>query len=140
MAYEGDALDSCGTVWFDFRNASAVVVSGVAINPCGHMLLNVGGRTGYYIHVAGVNVQPKYMNEAGYQRYLTDNSKRELSRTAVKLKYPTKAAAKLEQLLSKPWAWWVLPHNCAAFVEEVLQAGGSKAGLYSNCPAMESFG
>jgi len=139
MAYEGEVLQLCGMIPFDFRAAFAVVVSGVAINPCGHMLMNVGGGTGYYIHIAGRNTYPKYMNEAGYQRYLIENNKTELSRTAVKLKHPERSLAKLEELLSKTWAWWVLPHNCAAFVEEVLQAGGTRAGLYSNCPAMESF-
>jgi hypothetical protein len=32
------------------------------------------------------------------------------------------------------WSWWVLPYNCASFVEDVVRAGGSKAGLYFNCP------
>lgn len=46
---------------------------------------------------------------------------------------------KLEELLAAKWTWGVLPHNCASFVEEVVQAGGSDAGLYSNCPALETF-
>jgi hypothetical protein len=139
VACEGEILQSCGAVNFDFRTTFAVVVSGVAINPCGHMLLNSGGRTGQYCHVAAVRGYPRYMNETAYQRYLTENGKRVLSRTAVRLKNPRRALTKLEELLSKPWSWWVLPHNCAAFAEEVLQAGGTSAGLYTNCPTFESF-
>ena len=46
---------------------------------------------------------------------------------------------KLEQLAAAKWFWGVLPHNCASFVEEVVRAGGSSAGLYFNCPARERF-
>lgn len=139
MTYKGEVLHACGIVLFDFRSAFAVVVSGAAANPCGHMLLNTGDRLGYYCHVAGVNTYPHYLSERGYQRYLVDNEKTELRRTGVYLESPARAHAKLEELLSRTWAWWVLPHNCAAFVETVLQAGGTKAGLYSNCPAHERF-
>jgi hypothetical protein len=139
MAYEGELLDVCGLAKFDFRRAFAVVVSGARWNPCGHMLLNVGGRCGQYAHVAQVRGRPRYMNEQGYQTYLKANGKQELRRTFVPLAAPDRSLGKLEELLSKPWSWYVLPHNCVSFVEEVLQAGGSRAGLYLNCPTVERF-
>jgi hypothetical protein len=33
------------------------------------------------------------------------------------------AHRKLEELLSKPWGWWVVTHNCETFVEEIVLAG-----------------
>jgi hypothetical protein len=139
MAYEGEILDRCGSIAFDFQQAFAVVVSGARWNPCGHLILNTRGSSGCYAHVAEVRGYPRYMNEQGYQLYLATNRKREIRRTRVFLKEPDNAYLKLEELLSKQWNWYVLPHNCAAFVEEVLQAGGTKAGLYSNCPTKETF-
>lgn len=55
--------------------------------------------------------------------------------------FPTLRGAhgKLEQLLAAQWSWFVLPNNCASFVEDVVRAGGSTAGLYSNCPSREQF-
>lgn len=79
------------------------------------------------------------MREAGYDRYLTDHGKRELRRTHVPIPNPDGAHRKLEQLLATQWSWFVLPNNCAAFVEDVVRAGGSTAGLCSNCPSREQF-
>lgn len=137
MAYDGDHIDFC--MAFDFTRAYAVVVSGAKWNPCGHMLLNTGGTGGWYFHVAEVRGRPKFMGEAGYQRYLIENGKKEVSRTFVKIPDPDACNRKLEELLLKQWTWFLLPNNCASFVEDVLQAGGTKAGLYSNCPTRETF-
>lgn len=137
MAYDGDHIAQCAG--FDFERAFAVVVSGARWNPCGHMLLNTGGRGGWYFHVAEVRGRPRFMNERGYRRYLEENGKRELSRVAVAIKDPGACNAKLEELLAKQWTWFLLPNNCVHFVEEVLQAGGTSAGLYSNCPTREVF-
>ena len=139
MAYDGEIMTVCQVSEFDLGRAFAVVVSGAALNPCGHMLLNVGGTGGFYFHVTEVHGYPKYMTESGYKRYLTENKKVEISRSFVALRNPRGSLAKLEELLSKKWTWYVLPNNCARFVEEVLQAGGTKAGLYSNCPTLEGF-
>ncbi len=79
------------------------------------------------------------MDEAGYQRYLRESKKKELNRYSVPLQNPDGAANRLEQLMQKKWAWLILPHNYAAFVEDVVSAGGSTAGLYSNCPEYEAF-
>lgn len=48
------------------------------------------------------------------------------------------AQAKLDYLATKRWLWGAAAHNCATFVE-ILAAGGSDRGLYSNCPALEKF-
>ena len=139
MAFEGDVLTSCGLIQFNFSVSYAVVVSGVKFNPCGHLILNTGGLCGFYCHIAERKGYPRYMDESGYRRYLSENGKHEIRRQYVPLKEPDKAYAKVEELLSKSWSWWVLPHNCVSFVEEVLQAGGTTAGLYSNCPIFENF-
>lgn len=135
--YEGELGPACLTV--DFSHAYAVVVSGVWMNPCGHMILNVGGVGGWYFHIAEWHNFPRYMDERGYRRYLADNHKREIRRTPVPLPHPEAANRRLCELLGERWQWGILPHNCATFVEEVLQAGGTNAGLYSNCPTAERF-
>jgi len=139
MAYEGDLAVECPSHAHDFSNTWVIVVSGAAINPCGHMILNVGGIGGTYVHVAGVRGFPRFMSEMGYRRYLTENGKKELRRARVPISKPDAAMVKLEWLLSQKWTWGVLPHNCAAFVEDVVRAGGSNAGLYLNCPTIETF-
>jgi hypothetical protein len=137
VAYDGDYSNSCQV--FDFNRAYAVVVSGASWNPCGHMLLNTGGVGGWYFHVAEIRGRPKFMGEAGYQRYLAENGKTEKFRNFVKIPNPGGCNRKLKGLLLKQWTWFMLPNNCAHFVEEVLQAGGTNAGLYSNCPTRETF-
>ena len=103
------------------------------------MIINTGGIGGFYFHVAEFHGFPRYMNEAGYRRYLKEEMKREISRTRVLLKNPQGAQRKLEELLAKKWTWFLVPQNCAAFAEDVLQAGGTNAGLFSNCPRAETF-
>lgn len=139
--YQGDELNACMRRPFDFRVTTAIVVSGDTGNFCGHMLLKVGpGAEGYYFHTAGgIHARPKMMTELGYRRYLRETRKRELYRRAVEIKNPEKAQEKIDELMAKPWLWLMLPNNCANFVEEIVQAGGSEAGLYLNCPAWENF-
>jgi hypothetical protein len=139
MAYEGDIVLSSPARPYEFSNTNAVVVSGSGPNICGHLILNLGGFTGRYFHVAGLRTCPRMMDHDGYLRYLRETGKRELNRFSVSVTRQNEAQLKLDQLLSEKWTWGVLPHNCASFVEEVVQAGGSTAGLYSNCPALESF-
>jgi hypothetical protein len=135
--YVGDIMYQCRLQPYDFAHAYAVVVSGAAWNPCGHMLLNTGG--GWYFHIAERKGKPRFMYEAGYRRYLTEHGKREIRRTFVHIPDPASSHKKLEELLAKDWSWWVMPSNCASFVEDVVQAGGSNAGLYFNCPSRENF-
>lgn len=135
--YHGDEMIICPLDFTDFKHTNAVIVSGDGINICGHTLLHVGDA--WYFHVAGVYAIPRFMHESGYQRYLKENGKREIRRWIVDLPNPKGAHLKLHELLKKPWLWAVLPHNCASFVEEIVKAGGSKAGMYLNCPTAERF-
>jgi hypothetical protein len=134
--YEGEIMHQCMLKPFDFKSTCVVIVSGDGPNFCGHMILHAGS---FYFHVAGTNDPPRYMFADGFTRYLKETGKTEIRRTFVKIPNPTGAHRKLEELLATKWRWLLLPHNCASFCEDVVAAGGSKAGLYSNCPALESF-
>jgi hypothetical protein len=135
--YVGDRMRQCPIKPFDFQRARAVIVSGDGINFCGHALLCTGG--GWYFHVAGRHNVPKFMREDGYMRYLREHGKHEIRRWVVKIPNPAGAHSKLEELLTQPWRWAILPNNCVSFVEEVVKAGGSNAGMYFNCPVAEPF-
>ena len=140
MAYEGDVLNQCGVVHFDFSRALVVVVSGST--PCGHMLLYVENDGGFYLHAAtgdqhfGTLGFPRYMNESGYQRYLSENSKKEILRKSVSIPDPAAAYLYVENLLSRRRQWAVLPNNCVNFVEEIIAAGGGTWASASNCPVI----
>jgi hypothetical protein len=134
MAYEGDELLFCPRDMFDFSKAAAVIVSGDGPNIWGHMLLNTGGSGGVYFQVAGVVTRPRFMNEAGYQRYLNETGKRELKRIPVFISKPEASQLKLEQLLNEKWRWGAVVHNCETLVEEIIMAGGGPKlhhGLFS---------
>lgn len=135
--YEGDEMVVCPLKTSDFKHTCAVLVSGDGPNFCGHALLHVGDN--WYFHVAGGYSIPKFMGEAGYQRYLRENDKKEIRRWIIRLPNPEGAHAKLDALVNRKWLWGILVNNCVTFVEEILQAGGSNAGVYLNCPSMESF-
>lgn len=137
--YIGFIVRSCMLQAEEFRHAAVIVVSGAAWNPCGHTLLRIGGTGGMYFHVAEVRGMPRAMQSSGYERYLKDHDKSELKRTVVHLPDPGGAHLMLEMLLAKRWNWFALPNNCASFVEDVVRAGGSSAGLYFNCPSQERF-
>lgn len=139
MAYDGEDLNVCMARAFNFNLTTAVTVSGDAWNLCGHLLLQVGGLAGFYFHVAGLRSRPKYMDESGFRRYLRETKKRVLSQRRVPIPNPMGAQLELDRLMSQPWTWMLLPNNCAHFVERVVQAGGSTAGLYFNCPTKEVF-
>jgi len=135
--YEGDIMFQCPVKPYDFQHTRAVIVTGDGPNFCGHSLLYTGG--GWYFHVAGLNNHPKFMREDGYMRYMKESGKREIRRWTVKIPDPAGAHRKLEELLSKQWRWWGVYNNCVSFVEEVVQAGGSKAHMLFNCPTIEPF-
>jgi hypothetical protein len=144
MGYDGVVLKNMPQ-GLNFNLIYSVVVSGDFPNPCGHALmyipfqnsLSAGG--GYYFQIAGVYNYPHGMDVAGYKKYLETNEKKEIKRYGVSLSKPDKAKSRLAELIGKRWAWAVLPNNCAAFVEDIARAGGSSAGLWSNCPSMEDF-
>jgi hypothetical protein len=135
--YDGNEMVLCPLHSADFKHTCAVIVSGDPGNFCGHALLHVGDS--WYFHVAGRNNLPKFMHESGYQRYLKEAGKHEIRRWIVKLPDPQGAHLKLRELMRKQWLWMILPNNCTSFVEEVVQAGGSNAGMYFNCPSVEPF-
>lgn len=135
MAYTGEILDTCGLIEIDCTQIAVVAVSGDGPNLCGHLLLHTGSaRGGYYFHVAEFRGQPRYLSESGYQRYLREAGKTELRRRYLSLPNPQGALLYLEELMANTWTWLVVPNNCVAFVEEVIQAGGGTWGSYSNCP------
>jgi hypothetical protein len=131
MAYLGEHLLHCAAVPFNWRSTHLVVVSGTGPNFCGHAVVNAGS---YYFHIDGLNDYPWYMSEPGYRRYLKENGKKELLRRSVMLPRPEGAQRKLEELSAQRWRWLVLPHNCASYVEEIFQAGGSTVSNVANCP------
>ncbi len=137
MAYDGDHIDFCQV--FDFTRRLCGRGQWREMEPPWPYIAQHRGVGGWYFHVAEVRGRPKFMGEAGYQRYLTENGKKEISRTFVKIPDPGACNRKLEELLLKQWTWFLLPNNCVSFAEDVLQAGGTKAGLYSNCPTRETF-
>ncbi len=140
MGYEGEVVVACPPVAYLVHEVQVVVVSGAAWNPCGHAILYSKHNGGRYFHVAGaIYGYPRTMDELQYQRYLRENGKHEIRRQWVVLRDPFAAHRRLEQLLSKGWFWAVLPHNCVSFAEEVVKAGGSDTGLFSNCPSREMF-
>jgi hypothetical protein len=145
MAYEGEILNACGMIQLDFSDAYVVAVSGDGPNICGHLLFYAPNGGGYYFHATGDPTAkglkqavgyPMYMNDSGFRRYLKETGKRELRRRKIELPNPSGAEIYVERLLSDHWLWAVLPHNCVAFVEEVIKAGGGTWGSYSNCPAL----
>lgn len=136
MAYAGEVLNSCGVIDIDFSQTRIVAVSGDGPNVCGHLLIYAAGRGGYYFHVAALRDYPRYMNDSGYRRYLTESGKTELRRRRIELPNPEGALLYLEGLLAEKWTWLVLPNNCVTFVEGLIQAGGGTWGSYSNCPGV----
>ena len=142
--YEGEVLTHTPAN-LDFSTVYAVIVSGDFPNPCGHALLFVphagalASNVGSYFQVAGAYGLPRIMDNAGYARYLRTNRKEEITRYELSLPNPDGAINRLTSLMLKKWVWAILPHNCAAFVEDIVQAGGSSAGLYFNCPRAERF-
>lgn len=123
MGYEGDELVYCDI--FDFSETWVVVVTGDAPNIYGHMLLNTGGKTGFYFQVIGsLWARPRFMSEAGYRRYLRENGKSELGRVRVNVPNPDAATVKLENVLNNRWTWGVVIHNCETLVEDIIVAGG----------------
>lgn len=131
MSYLGETLSPANTANFSWERTHLIVVSGSELNFCGHTLLNAGR---HYFHVDGVHGKPWVMDEAGYVRYLSENGKTELHRQWIPMPNPMGAEARLRELAHKRWLWAVLPHNCAAYVEELLSAGGSTTHNMLNCP------
>jgi hypothetical protein len=67
------------------------------------------------------------MNEQQFKRYLDESGKFVITVTRVGIRDPANAQRKLDELVSKPWSWWGVVHNCESFVEEIVTAGGGHA-------------
>lgn len=82
---------------------NVVVATGAKWNPCGHAILNAGGNGGHYFHIAGDGyVRPYYMTQNGYERYLSENKKREVRRRHVPLRRPDRAQTRLDLITNEP--------------------------------------
>jgi len=147
VAYEGEILNMCPSD-IDFSVTWAVVVTGASWNPCGHMIFCCGNNSAdsWYFHVAGqglsewygVRAYPKFMRgDVNFYRYLKENNKTEIRRLDCKITNPSGAYQKLMEYMSKIWYWKVLPHNCATFTREVIDAGGGNLQVLLNCPDQE---
>lgn len=147
MSYEGEILDMCPSD-LDFRITWAIVVSGASWNPCGHMILCCGNNSAdsWFFHVAGQGVRewggvrayPKFMRgDQNFQKYLSENGKHEIRRTDCTITNPAGSYQKLMGYMSNIWYWKVLPHNCATFARDVIEAGGGKIVVTLNCPDQE---
>lgn len=137
MPYCGELMLQCPRARFDFSRTYIVIVTGST--KYGHMLLNVGGRGGDYFHVVGVNAHvenagliayPRWMNEQGYQRYLSESGKRELRRFRAVITEPNEAMLELERYMARRNLYLGRWLNCVTFVEAVIQAGGCLMDLH----------
>jgi hypothetical protein len=114
-----------------FQDVRIVAVSGDGPNFCGHSLLFIDV---FYYHVNALYDYPQILTPAQYADYLRASGKKELWQRKVQVRYPKEANAKLQELLKQKWLWGAIPHNCFAFVEDVLAAGGVDASCWHNCP------
>lgn len=121
----------------DFKHTCVVVVTGDRINLCGHALLHVGNS--WYFHTSGAWHYPRFLTETGYQNYLHKAGKRELKRWPVQLPAPEGAYKKLLELLRTQWKWSPHEKNCVAFIETIVRAGNSDAGMLVHCPVIGRF-
>lgn len=126
MAYEGELLNHCPAGMFNFARTYAVIVTGAAFNPYGHMLLNTGGPNGRYFHVSDVHGQPRMMTEAQFQLYLADNHKTIVTVMRIDIPRPADSQIALEKVLSEKWLWGMVVHNCETMVEDIVVAGGGR--------------
>jgi hypothetical protein len=87
----------------------AVTVSGASANPCGHMMLNLGGcgPDAQYFHVCGNGYNPNWfplmLDQGQYIRYLTSNKTKEWKRAPLVFPNPKGVRLRFEQLLSQKW-------------------------------------
>ena len=147
MTYEGEILAMCPSD-INFANTWAVVVSGASWNPCGHMIFCCGTNSAdsWYFHVAGqglkewggVRAFPKFMRgDQNFNRYLKENDKHEIRRIDCNITNPSGSYRTLMSYMAKVWYWKVLPHNCATFASDVINAGGGNISVLLNCPDQE---
>lgn len=138
MPYDG--LDIHGKEMpkdLDWSRTEIVLVSGDWWNPCGHVLLSIGGGFGHYFQYSTNDVYgyATYIDSEGsYQRYLRENKKTELKRKHLTIPNPQKAEERLKGLMNNKWLYLLVAHNCVTFVIEVVQAGGNFWEFPVACP------
>lgn len=132
----GRELESCDVDLFRYKDFHLVLVTGMSVNKCGHVLLNLGGKGGHYLHIADWQRRPFYLDESHYQTYLAVNHKTEIKRYRMSVPFPHHALTKMEQLISREWQHLIAWHNCATFVEMILKAGGVPFSIVANCPTL----
>lgn len=124
----------------DWSRTHIVLLSGDGVNTCGHIILHVGGGFGYYFQFTGPNIYDwpvMLRGETEYQRYLSEAKKHELIRRKCAIPHPDRAAQRLYELMNNKWLTLVVSHNCAAFVGEVLRAGGNFYTIPDHCPVLD---
>ena len=113
MAYtfDGDTIKSKAMPSVSCSSVAIIIVTG--ITPCGHMLLNTGGKEGWYFHVTDFGIKyPKFMGYTGYLRYMRENEKREFARVPVSLANPAMGESELSNLLMRQWFYDPMERNC----------------------------
>lgn len=113
-------------------------VSGAGPNVFGHVLFSFGVSVGY-IHVDEFYAYPKLLTPSGFDTYMTDNGKTVLHRDYISdLTNPQAAVDEAERLRTIKWFWAIVPHNCVAFAEQIVGAGGSKWTSKTNLPSVSA--
>jgi|GEM_PF-739302 hypothetical protein len=146
MAFEGDELSEGSPILAGLRltDVEAVLVSGDSPNVYGHALVHCTGGTDAYFHVIGdpdsanwkyivgglawglgsrITGKPRYMDGAGYSRYLSETGKTEWGRIAANLTNAGGASSFLKKRCLETWFWGAVAHNCMTFVRKVITEG-----------------
>lgn len=156
MAYEGDELPNGSPILSGLKltGIECVFVSGDGVNVYGHAIAHCIGGSDAYFHVVGdadspgwkyavnpgwglgsrLTGKPRYMDGAGFKRYLSETGKSEWGRVDGKITSAGGATAYLQKRCLSTWFWGAVAHNCVSFVREVIAAGGGSLAGDSNFP------
>ena len=131
--YHGEKFPEAPLFLRRFTDCGITFVVGGNLNVFGHALFRFGTDVGY-IHVDEIHEYPKLIPSSKFQHYLFDNGKHTLHTEEVVIPNPERSLLKIEELRKEKWWWFGIPHNCVAFCEEIIQAGGGKWESVSNLP------
>jgi hypothetical protein len=100
---------------------------------CGHAVLQIGD---YYFHFAGPSrvEYPKMFTAGEFKAYLSQRGKHVIGYYNMDIAFPKLAEAELRNLLDRKWQTFVIAHNCATFVKEIIYAGGNRRPFQESCP------
>jgi hypothetical protein len=118
-----------------FSDPGVTLVIGGNPNIFGHALFRFGTDIGY-VHVDTFYDYPKMLPAFAFPRYLRENDKRVMRQYNVDIPRPADALRRIAALQTEKWTWLVIPHNCVAFCEEILKAGGAPWEQISNLPGI----